>query len=1098
MRAGNDNGWSGWRNSASSAPYTPTPNVAQAQQSASLTATVNSDKSVDLTINNHTGNWWFKINSGSCTAVTGTTVSGISGYKPGMHTVYAYSDSNCATQIAWADFIIPSASLTATVNSDRSVDLSLSNGPSPWYFRIGWGWCTAVSGTTVNGISGYQAGVYAVAAFSGSGCKGLIGAANFIIPDPPRPTATLSTAVNSDLSVNLTLTNGPTDWWFRINWWDSCTAVSGTNTVSNIQGYKVGTHPVTAYSDSNCNTEIASSSFTISQLALAIAVDSSDRSIDLTLTGGPSNWWFRIGWWGNCTAATGTTVSNILGYQSGSYIVAVYPAAGCAFGSHITAESFTIPTATLTTTVNSDRSVDLTLTNGTSNWWFRINWWGACTAAPGTTVSNIQGYKPGTHHVSAYSDGGCKYHVASSSFTLLPPTLTASNVTGTGATLTIAEHPGDWYYKADAAPHTSCQGPVSNSSTKALTGLSPGTTYTYSAYSDSGCATLIATADSFTPGFSVSNLDETYSSTCGVGDRTGTTKCAIAFTTGSRTNGYTITSVSGSFVAKYGTVGDIVVAIHEPDTSNSSHPAATALATLSGSNPDTAGVHTWTCAWETEPGCDLDANATYFMVMTAPTTSVDFSYYRLQATGSNSEVTVPSGNGWSIADTGLGTVGSLGNWTPMTSNRTGMVRVIATEAPVRLTASSVTPTGATLALTGRTGAWSYQQTAPSTGTCANVASNTTATLTTLTAGTSYTYKAYSGSGCATANELASETFTTPASLTASSITSTGATLTIAGHTTQWYYKADVGPDNTCQGPVASGTSTKDLTGLTAGTAYTYSAYSDSGCATLIATADSFTTPASLTVSGVTKTVATLTLAHATHATNWSLKETAPSTGTCADKTSATHDLSSLTAGTTYTYQAYSGSGCTTGNELASETFTTLQTVTVSNLTETNAGVLTIGVSGGIKYQAGQAFTTGSNAGGYTLSSISGSFSAGIGDPGFQMKLHAASGSTPGAEITTATFSGSNPTSDGEHTFTCSGTGCALDASTTYFVVFSAPTATSPYRYLLKGTLSDTETLTPTGNGWSIANALAEQQGTGPWYVHGASHAAIIKVTAETK
>ena len=86
--------------------------------------------------------------------------------------------------------------------------------------------------------------------------------------------------------------------------------------------------------------------------------------MDLTLAGGPVNWWFRIGWWGNCTPASGATVSNIRGYQSGSYLVAVYPAAGCKFGDHITAESFTIPTATLTTTFNSDRSMNLTLAGG--------------------------------------------------------------------------------------------------------------------------------------------------------------------------------------------------------------------------------------------------------------------------------------------------------------------------------------------------------------------------------------------------------------------------------------------------------------------------------------------------------------------------------------------------------------------------------------------------------------------------------------------------------------------------------------------------------------------------------------------------------------
>ena len=80
-----------------------------------------------------------------------------------------------------------------------------------------------------------------------------------------------------------------------------------------------------------------------------------------------------------------------------------------------------IPTATLTATVQSDRSVDLNLSNpnGPDNWWFRINSWGTCTATNGNTVSGIAGYKDGTHTVKAYSNSGCNYHVASTSFTLL-------------------------------------------------------------------------------------------------------------------------------------------------------------------------------------------------------------------------------------------------------------------------------------------------------------------------------------------------------------------------------------------------------------------------------------------------------------------------------------------------------------------------------------------------------------------------------------------------------------------------------------------------------------------------------------------------------
>ena len=303
-----------------------------------------------------------------------------------------------------------SPSLTATVNDDRSVTLTLADGPSNWWFKIGhWGTCTAAPGTTVSNIQGYQTGTHAVGAYSDSGCQQHLDAVDFTIP-----AATLAATVNNDRSVDLTLTNGPSNWWFRIGG-GTCTAASGT-TVSGISGYQAGTYNVNAYSNSDCNYHVASSSFTITTTTLSTVVNN-DRSVDLTLTGGPSNWWFEIGW-GTCTAVTGMTVSGIQGYKPGAHSVAAYSDSGCNY--HIAASSFTIPTVTLAATVNSDRSVDLTLTGGPSNWWFRINSWGTCTAATGTTVSGIQGYKAGTYAVAAYSNSGCNYHIAASSFTMPP------------------------------------------------------------------------------------------------------------------------------------------------------------------------------------------------------------------------------------------------------------------------------------------------------------------------------------------------------------------------------------------------------------------------------------------------------------------------------------------------------------------------------------------------------------------------------------------------------------------------------------------------------------------------------------------------------
>ena len=70
-----------------------------------------------------------------------------------------------------------------------------------------------------------------------------------------------------------------------------------------------------------------------------------------------------------------------------------------------------------------------------------------------------------------------------------------------------------------------------------------------------------------------------------------------------------------------------------------------------------------------------------------------------------------------------------------------------------------------------------------------------------------------------------------AALAASSVTATGATLTISNRTSAWHYRRSQPTVGACSGPVASGTSSVALSGLTPGTSYTFKAYSNSSCTT---------------------------------------------------------------------------------------------------------------------------------------------------------------------------------------------------------------------------------------------------------------------------
>ena len=156
-----------------------------------------------------------------------------------------------------------------------------------------------------------------------------------------------------------------------------------------------------------------------------------------------------------------------------------------------------------------------------------------------------------------------------------------------------------------------------------------------------------------------------------------------------------------------------------------------------------------------------------------------------------------------------------------------------------LSVSKLTDTSATLTMTDHSGAWWHKRTSPGgDDTCAPVAANsTTANLSGLSPGTSYTYKVYTATGCATADELASVSFTTP-QLTVANDPSTTATLTIAGHTGAWHYKSGTTGHTACTS-VQAGTLTANVPGLTLAESYTFSAYTDASCNNRLATAVTF-------------------------------------------------------------------------------------------------------------------------------------------------------------------------------------------------------------------------------------------------------------------
>ena len=181
---------------------------------------------------------------------------------------------------------------------------------------------------------------------------------------------------------------------------------------------------------------------------------------------------------------------------------------------------------------------------------------------------------------------------------------------------------------------------------------------------------------------------------------------------------------------------------------------------------------------------------------------------------------------------------------------------------------------------------------------------------------------------------------------------------------------------------------------------------------------------------------------------------------------------------------------------------TAQPPSVSNLDETRNGSMSIGNLASSVWVVASGFTTGANSRGYALQGVTVKMEDTTGSPtGLTAAIHAESASSQGNPASTATYTLTGPTSpvaNAQNTWSCSGV-CSLDKDTEYFLVLSSDdTSTRDYYYVTTATLSDNETNTPSGAGWSIANAVKYSINGANWIDSGSSYALRFKVTATPK
>ena len=111
-----------------------------------------------------------------------------------------------------------------------------------------------------------------------------------------------------------------------------------------------------------------------------------------------------------------------------------------------------------------------------------------------------------------------------------------------------------------------------------------------------------------------------------------------------------------------------------------------------------------------------------------------------------------------------------------------------------------------------------------------------------------------------------------------------------------------------------------------------------------------------------------------------------------------------------------------------------------------------------------------------------------------VKIYSDSNGKPGAEVANAAFTGPSNPHNQDAVYTCSGSGCALSASTTYHLHLSRAGNTGNYPW--RSTASDDEANAPSTAGWSIGNGGHRRvSSSDPWATMQGGRVGKFKVAA---
>ena len=531
VRAGNDHGWGGWRNSAAAGPYTPPPppgtvaSVSVTRADGSLMAAWDAPTHaaayhVTYTVNG-SGNWLLASLDHAGTSIE---IDGVDNAKTYVVGVRARNSggawSGWRNSPAAGPFTPPTptptpeptpeptptptpapttpparpSGLTATAGNgsvtlawDDPSDATITGYERQWRAAPpapGWSAWTAIPGSgadtasfTVDGLTNGTEYRFKLRAVNAHGAGKPSGPPWYVAATPAEPTLTATDPTPT--SAVLTLGNYDGAWHYRV-------------------------------------TETSGGGAMMSGAGIASMASGQSGQPDCI---GPVQ--------GSETTVQGLDPNS--GYTINAYV------GGCEGGAIASSGAQTLSSISLAASAPTTVGATLTITGHNGNWWYGqtspnvIN----CLPASGATAT-ITGQLPGRDYTyAAYGNENChpwNNTLATAGFTTQYG-LRADEVTDDSATLVI-EGSGlltNWWYKRTAPSGDDACRAVTFAHKSVALDLDPKTTYGYSAYVDSGCAAAVGSISFKTPGLDTTLVQSTQTATLNIRNWTkadGTTTAA--------------------------------------------------------------------------------------------------------------------------------------------------------------------------------------------------------------------------------------------------------------------------------------------------------------------------------------------------------------------------------------------------------------------------------------------------------------------------------------------------------------------------------------------------------------------------------------------